>query len=157
MANTYGTLFIHLIFAPKNRESLLPATIRQKVYSYIGGVIKSEKQKLIAIGGIDNHIHILVGITPSISLPDFVRTIKSNTSRYINANRLLLFKFEWQRGYAAFSYSRSQIETVINYIEHQPEHHKNTTFHDELTAMLEKYDTDFDPAYLLSDIHSGGV
>lgn len=124
MANTYTQVYLHIIFAVKNRASLLPATSLTRIHSYIGGILKQHGHIPLAIGGIDNHIHIMVAYNIRQPIPDMIRDIKSASSRFINESRIIPFHFEWQSGYGCFSYSRSQINSVCEYIKHQHEHHR---------------------------------
>jgi putative transposase len=148
MANTYSQIYIQIVFAVAGRENLLKAEWRTELYKYITGIVKNHGQKLIAIGGVENHVHILLGIKPNVALSDLVREIKANSSRFINERNFVRGKFLWQEGFGAFSYSHSQIGDVIRYIENQEEHHKKTTFKDEYLKFLQKYQIDFDEKYL---------
>lgn len=103
---------------------------------------------MIAIGGIENHVHILLGIKPNIALSDLVREIKANSSRFINEKKFVRGKFAWQEGFGAFSYSHSQLGDVIRYIQNQEEHHRKTNFKDEYLKFLRKYEVDFEEKYL---------
>jgi putative transposase len=150
MANTYSQIYIQIVFAVSGRENLIIAEWRDELYKYITGIVKNHGQKLIAIGGVENHIHILLGIKPNISLSDLVRKIKANSSRFINERNFVRGKFNWQEGFGAFSYSHSQLGDVIRYIENQEEHHKKTTFKDEYLSFLKKYQIDFDEKYLFN-------
>ncbi len=148
MANTYSQLYVHIIFSVKNREPLIKESFRNELFSYIGGIIKNKNQKPLAINGTENHIHILVGVKPDISLSDLVREIKSNSSKFINEQKYLRTKFNWQEGFGAFSYSHSQLTTVIKYINNQLEHHKKRTFADEYKEFLKKFNIEYDEKYV---------
>jgi putative transposase len=121
---------------------------KDELYKYITGTVKNKGQKLIAIGGIENHIHILAGLKPNIALSDLVKEIKANSSRFINEKKLVKGKFSWQEGFGAFSYSHSQLNDVIRYIQNQEKHHKTNNFKDEYLKFLRKYEVDFDERYL---------
>src|SRR4030067_3148983 len=116
MANTYTQLYVHIIFSPKGRQNLFHAAIKTKVYKYIAGIIKNKGQKLFIINGMPDHIHIFIGFSPEISLSELIGTIKANSTNFINENKLVTGKFSWQRGFGAFTYSKSQVNRVINYI-----------------------------------------
>ncbi len=148
MANTYSQLYVHIIFSVKNREPLIKESFRNELFSYIGGIIKNKNQKPLAINGTENHIHILVGVKPDISLSDLVREIKSNSSKFINEQKYLRTKFNWQEGFGAFSYSHSQLTTVIKYINNQLEHHKKRTFADEYKEFLKRFNIEYDEKYV---------
>lgn len=152
MANTYSQLYIQIVFAVKGRQNLISKTKKDEIYKYITGIVTNQKQKLIAINGMPDHIHILVGIKPDISLSDLVRDIKSSSSKFINEQKWINGKFEWQTGFGAFSYGHSQLNNVIKYIENQEEHHKTKTFGEEYTAFLKLFNIDFRNEYLFEDV-----
>lgn len=148
MANTYSQIYIQIVFAVAGRYNLIEKIWRDELYKYITGIVKKHGQKLIAIGGIENHIHILIGLKPNIALSDLVRDVKANSSRFINEKRFVKGKFSWQEGFGAFSYSHSQLDNVIRYIQNQEEHHKTNNFKDEYLRFLKKYEVDFDEKFL---------
>lgn len=152
MANTYSKLYIQIVFAVKGRQNLISKKWKDEIYKYITGIVSNQKQKLIAINGMPDHIHILVGIKPNISLSDLVRDIKSSSSKFINEQKLINGKFEWQKGFGAFSYGHSQLSNVIKYIENQEEHHKSRTFKEEYIAFLKLFDIDFKDEYIFVDV-----
>jgi len=152
MANTYSQIYIHIVFAVKGRDNLISPKRKDELYKYITGIISNEGQKLIAINGTPNHIHILIGIKPNKSLSDLVRDIKANSSRFINEQQWIAGKFEWQKGFGAFSYSQSQLNTVIKYIENQEVHHRTKTFKEEYIEFLEHFNVPFDSNYIFEDI-----
>ena len=152
MANTYSQLYIHIVFAVKGRQNLISKNKKNEIYKYITGIITHQKQKLIAINGMPDHIHILVGIKPNISISDLVRDIKSSSSKFINEQKWINGKFEWQTGFGAFSYGHSQLTTVIKYIENQEEHHKTKTFKEEYITFLKLFNIDFKNEFIFDDI-----
>jgi putative transposase len=152
VANTYSQVYIQIVFAVKGRQNLISNTKKDEIYKYITGIITNQKQKLIAINGMPDHIHILVGIKPNISLSDLVRDIKSSSSKFINEQKWVNGKFEWQTGFGAFSYGHSQLNNVIKYIENQEEHHKKKTFSEEYTAFLKLFNIDFRNEYLFEEV-----
>ncbi|MDQ6528657.1 IS200/IS605 family transposase [Flavobacterium sp. LHD-85] len=152
MANTYSQLYIQIVFAVKGRQNLISKNWKNEIFKYITGIITNQKQKLIAINGMPDHIHILVGIKPNISVSDLVRDIKSSSSKFINEQKWINGKFEWQTGFGAFSYGHSQLTPVIKYIENQEEHHKTKTFKEEYIAFLKLFNIDFKNEYLFDDI-----
>jgi len=151
MANTYSQVILHLVFAVKNSNSLIPAIFLPRIHAYMGGILKQHGHFPYAVGGIDSHVHILVGYNISQSIPDMVRDLKSAASRYINDAHIIPYRFEWQGGYGCFSYSRSQIDAVCNYIRHQHEHHKAVTLEEEMHEILTKFGIDFDDRYIIRD------
>ena len=151
MANTYSRLHVHIIFAVKGRANPIAEKWREDLYKYISGIIMNKHQKLMIINGMTDHIHILMGFNPDSVISDIVRDIKSNSSRWINDNRFVHGKFEWQNGFGAFSVGYSNITMVANYIQNQQQHHRNKTFRDEFIEMLDKYHISYKPEYLLHD------
>lgn len=148
MANTFTQCYVHLIFSPKNRESLIKKEWKNNLERYISALIQNRKHKLLAINAQPDHIHILIGYYLSDLIPDLVEDIKTSSNHWIKENKFTPFKFEWQRGYGAFTHSKSQIETVINYILNQENHHKKKSFREEYMEILRKNDVDFDERYL---------
>lgn len=152
MANTYTQLYIQIVFAVKGRQNLVSTIWKDELYKYITGIVTNEGQKLIAINGMPDHIHILIGLKPDKSLSDLVRAIKANSSRFINEKRWINGKFEWQTGFGAFSYSHSQLTNVINYIQKQEEHHKKKTFKEEYLDFLKAFNIDFKNEFIFDDV-----
>lgn len=148
MANTYSQLYAQIIFSPKGRQNLIHERIENDIYKYIVGIIKNKKQKPMIINGMPDHVHILVGFSPNITLSDLVRDIKSNSTNFINEQNMLSGKFSWQRGFGAFTYSKSQIPKVIKYIQLQKEHHQKKAFKDEYLGLLTKFGIEYDEKYL---------
>jgi len=124
MANTYSQIYIHCVFAVKGRENLLQKPWRSEVFKYIAGIIREKNQKPIIVNGVSDHVHIFVGLKPSMSVSELVRDIKNNSTNFINAQKFVSKKFSWQEGFGAFSYNRSQLENVYRYIENQEQHHR---------------------------------
>lgn len=151
MANTYTQIYIHVVFSVKGRQSLIQKNWKDELYKYISGIAKGKQQKVYAIGGVEDHIHILLSIKPNIALADLVREIKSNSSKWINEKSLVMGRFEWQAGFGAFSCSHSQLESVIVYINNQEEHHTKKNFKFEYLEMLQKWNVDFDEKYVFNE------
>jgi putative transposase len=148
MANTYTQLYIHLVFSPKNREALIKKSWKNELEMYITGIIQNHKHKLLAIGSMPDHIHIFIGYDVNQRIPDLVEQIKTSSNGWIKEKNLSKFKFEWQKGYGAFSHSRSQLDTVVKYILSQEEHHKKKSFKEEYLEILRKNDIDFKEEYI---------
>ena len=148
MPNTYTQIYIHIVFAVSGRQNLIDEKHRIDLEKYITGVIKNYNSKPLAIYCNPDHTHILIGLDTRISVSDLVRIIKTNSSKWINNNNWFNFRFEWQKGYGAFSYSKSQVKNVINYILNQKEHHKKRSFKDEYIDLLNKFDIDYNEKYL---------
>ncbi|MDE6536084.1 MAG: IS200/IS605 family transposase [Muribaculaceae bacterium] len=151
MANTYTKIYLHIIFAVKNRNALLPAIYLPKIHAYIGGIIRKLGHVPVSIGGTENHVHCLILYNPNQPIPDMVRDLKSASSAHINQERYIPFRFEWQRGYGCFSISHSHVDSVTNYIRNQFEHHKNISLEDEIQKILTKYNVEYDPKYIIKE------
>ncbi len=154
MANTYSQIYIHIVFTVKGRQNQIPKNIREYLHKFITGIVKKRNQKLLAIFCMPDHVHIMLGMEPVIALSDLVRDIKAGSSKFINDNKWLKGKFNWQEGFGAFSYSRSQIDSVIKYILNQEEHHKKRTFKDEYIYLLKKFEVEYDEKYLFEWIEN---
>lgn len=150
MPNTYSQLYIQFVFAVKYREALIHELFRAKLQKYITGIVQSQKykHKLLAIYCMPDHAHIFIGLNPDQSISDCVRIIKCNSSKWINQQHLTPYKFRWQTGYGAFSYSRSHIDRVVKYIRNQPHHHRKKTFKKEYLQFLEKFKVPYNEQYL---------
>ena len=148
MANTYTQLYIQIVFAVSKREDLIPKEHKDEVYKYMTGVIQKRKHKLIAINGMPDHIHIFIGLHPEQSLSDLIGDVKRATTKFIKKQPWMKYEFSWQRGFGAFSYSRSHIDAVVKYIDNQEIHHKKKTFREEYLEMLKKFDVDFNEKYI---------
>jgi REP element-mobilizing transposase RayT len=148
MPNTYTQLYIHIIFAVKNRNSLIRTEWEEKLYKYISGVISNYGHKLIRINGMPDHLHILIGMKPDCNLSDLVREIKKSSNSYIKESKFTKFTFAWQTGYGAFSVSPSQLDKAINYIINQKKHHKKRSFKYEYLLLLEKYKIEYKSEHL---------
>ena len=148
MPNTYTQLLIQLVFAVKGRESLITASIRERLEKYICGIATNKKHKPLAIYCMPDHMHFLIGLSPDQSIADIVKQIKTNSNTFVNDNHLTQQQFSWQEGYGAFSYSKSALDTVVKYILNQKEHHKNQTFREEYLQFLRKFEVEYDEKYL---------
>ena len=148
MADTYTQLYIHIVFAVKSRQGLIPKQHKEALHQYITRIITNNRQTVIRINSMPDHIHILVGMTPDISLSALVRDIKANSSKFINRKQWVVGRFEWQAGFAAFSYSHSQLDSVVRYIKNQEAHHSHQTFREEYLAFLKRFDVPYNPKYV---------
>ncbi len=148
MANTYSQIYLHVVFSVKGRQNLIHNNWKEELHKYICGIVNGKEQKVYAIGGIADHIHILVSIKPNIAISDLVRDIKANSSKWINEKGYLVSKFQWQEGFGVFSYAQSQLDNVIAYINNQEKHHQKKTFKDEYLELLQKYNIEYDEKYL---------
>ena len=144
----FTQLYVQLVFAVKYRDRLLKENIRSEVFSYMSGIATNLNHKSIIINGVSDHVHVLLGINPSITISDTVWELKRSSSLFINNKNWFRSKFQWQDGYGAFSYSRSHIDNVYNYIKNQEQHHRKTTFREEYIDFLEQFKIEFDSKYL---------
>lgn len=148
MANTYTCLHYHIIFSTKRRERWLFPDIEQRVWAYLGGIAHENKITPLKIGGIEDHVHLVLGIHPSVSVSQTLKTLKTGSSGWIHDTFPKMREFGWQDGYAAFSVSKSQLLEIIAYVENQREHHRTKTFQEEYLAFLRKHEIEFDERYV---------
>ncbi len=148
MANTYHQIHIQTVFAVKFREGLILPNFRQELFGYIGQIINNLGHKTLIVNGVSDHVHCFFGLHPKQALADLMREIKSNSSNWINAQKFLRYRFEWQEGYGAFSYGKSQAHDVYKYVENQEEHHKTVSFRDEYLNFLRKFEIEHDEKYI---------
>ena len=148
MAGTFSQIYIQIVFAVKNRNGLIHQSWEEELYKYITGIVTNKEQKMLAINGMPDPIHILIGMRPSCCLSDLVREIKKSSGNYINEKKLSKNTFEWQAGYGAFSYSYSSLDNVISYIKNQKEHHKRRSFRVEYIDFLEKFQIKHEEQFL---------
>jgi REP element-mobilizing transposase RayT len=141
MANVYAQINIHAIFAVMGRQNILNSEIRPRIFEYISGILRNHRLFPLAVGGWKDHVHVFFELNPDLKISDSMKLVKSISSKWINENHLMKGKFEWQRGYGAFSYSRSQRDPVIKYILGQEEHHgkKGINFEKEYLALLDQF------------------
>ena len=148
MAGTFSQIYIQIVFAVEHRESLISPEWEEELYKYITGIIQNKGQKMIAINGMPNHIHIFIGMKPSCCLSELVREIKKSSNDFIKEKKFSKYKFNWQEGYGAFSYSHSAIDNVAKYVMNQKEHHKKQTFKEEYLDFLNKFQIEYKYEYL---------
>ena len=148
MANTYTQIHLQVIFAVKKRTGLIQKEWKDELYKYITGIIQAQDHKLLAINGMPDHLHVFFGMRPIQSLSDLMQDIKQDSSKWINQKKFIKEKFEWQEGFGAFSYSKSQASRVISYVQNQEVHHRKITFLDEYKKFLEKFEVDYDERYI---------
>jgi putative transposase len=145
---TYTQNYVHIIFAVKNRQAALNKENRPKVFAYASGIISALKHNSIIINGMSDHIHILIGLNPAVSISETVHDVKRSSSLFINKEKLCQGKFNWQEGYASFTYSRSHLDQIYSYIKNQQSHHSKFNFKMEYIQFLEKFGINYDERYL---------
>ena len=146
--STFTNLLFHIIYSTKYRKPTIHLDWQDDLYGYIGGIVREQKGTLLKIGGVDDHVHLLAKLSPTIAISNVLRKIKSNSSKWLNERSDVIRKFEWQSGYAAFSVSESQVPAVSDYIARQGEHHLKKTFEEEFLAILRKHNIEFDKRYV---------
>lgn len=147
MPDTFTQLYIQLVFAVKGRHNFIKESFRDELEKYICGIMRNKNHKLLAIYCMPDHIHLLTGLHPAQSISDLVKEIKNSSGNFIKEKHWL-GQFYWQQGYGAFSYSKSSLDNVINYILNQPKHHKKKTFKEEYIDFFTKFNIDYDERYL---------
>ena len=152
MANTYHQMYIQAVFAVKYRKAVLHKDWRKDVFAVIGNLINETGCKTIIVNGVEDHVHCFLGLKPTVSISELMKTVKAKSSKYINDNNFLLDRFEWQVGYGVFSYSQSHINRVYKYIENQETHHNKESFKKEYLKNLEEYKIPFDERYIFEDL-----
>jgi len=152
MANTFTQIHIQAVFTVQNRCCIIGKSWKDELYKYITGIIQNHRHKVLAINGMPDHIHVLFGMRPTQSLSDLMQDIKGDSSKWINNKRFIIGHFSWQEGYGAFSYSKSNIDAVIDYINKQEEHHRKNTFIEEYHEILKKFEVVFDEQYVFKPI-----
>lgn len=155
MADTYTQSYFHLVFAVKHRNALIMGQWKNELEKYITGIIQHYKHKLLAIGSLPDHIHIFIGYNVNQLIPDLVEEIKTSSNKWIKQNELSKFKFDWQKGYGAFTYSRSQIDSVVKYVLNQEQHHAKRTFREEYLDLLSKFGIEYKNEYLFDFFENG--
>lgn len=152
MPNTYTQIYIHYVFAVQNRMSLISEKWEDELFKYMTGIVTKNGHKLMSIGGMSDHVHLLVSMSPKQSPSELMYELKRSSSLWINNNRFVMGKFSWQEGFGAFSYGQSQIPNVARYIETQEKHHKKRTFKEEYLELLNLFNVDFDERYVYKEI-----
>ncbi len=147
--SSYRQIYYHIIFGTKSRKPSIVSTYETDLYRYIHGIIKNQHCKLYRINGMEDHIHIMSDLHPTICLADLVKTIKVASSLWMKEGERFPAFEGWAEGYGAFTYSRKERDTVINYIKDQKDHHKKESFYDEYKRLLIENDVEFDEKYLL--------
>jgi putative transposase len=148
MANSYTQLYVQIVFSVKGRENLIKEKFRDELEKVMCGIVSKHKSKTYVIYCNPDHTHIFVGLHPALSVSKLVEQIKSGSSNWLNEKKYIAGKFNWQDGYGAFTYSKSQIDNVVKYILNQSEHHKQQSFREEYLSFLNKFEVDYEPKYL---------
>ena len=147
MPGTYSQLLLHVVFSTKHRQPWIGHEVRNRLYAYLGGIIRAEKCVLYDVGGVEDHVHLYLRLRPDASVSDLMRTVKARSSRWVHETFTDLSVFAWQEGYAAFSVSKSQEQAVKQYLARQVEHHHKEDFKSELLRLLRAHEVVFDERY----------
>ena len=148
MANTYTSLHYHVLFSTKNRERWIAPEIAQRVWAYLGGIAREKDMTALKVGGVEDHVHLVLGLPPTLAPSKAAQLLKGGSSVLIHKNFPALAAFQWQDGYGAFTVSKSNLPEVIQYVEGQREHHRKKTFQEEYRALLDKHGVKYDERYL---------
>jgi putative transposase len=152
MANTYTQIHMQCVFSVQNRTCIISDNWKNQLHKYITGIIQNNGHKLLAINGMPDHIHVFFGMRPTQSLSDLMQDIKGDSSKWINNMNFINARFSWQEGYGGFSYSKSQVNKVIEYIKNQDLHHHKKTFIEEYLEFLEKFEVPYDERYIFNPV-----
>lgn len=152
MANTYSQIHLQFVFAVQNRKCLISYEWKTELYKYISGINNNCGHKLLAINGVADHVHILVGFKPNQSISDYMRVIKGESSEWINKKNFISSRFSWQEGYGVFSYCKQEVGSVIKYILDQENHHRKISFMEEYRKHLEQFNVEFDERYIFKGV-----
>ena len=152
MANTYHQMYIQTVFAVKYREAVIGETWKAPLLAVVGNLINETGCKTLIVNGVEDHLHCFFGLKPSVSVSDVMKNAKAKSSKWVNENKLLKHRFEWQVGFGSFSYSRSHIDAVYKYIQNQERHHHKQSFKEEYIEMLEKYGVEYDLKFIFEDL-----
>jgi REP element-mobilizing transposase RayT len=145
---TYSQMYVHIVFSPKRRAPLIHPSWEDELYKFITGIVTNKGQKMLAINGIPDHIHIVIGYKPSCCISDLVREIKKSTNTFIKEKKFTRFTFAWQEGFAAFTFSQRSMHRVIKYVLNQKQHHAHCSYPDEFLMFLNENEVEYDSKYL---------
>jgi putative transposase len=148
MPSAYLSLHYHLVFSTKHRAPTITLEMAPRLYEYLGGIVRKEGGQLLTVGGMPDHVHLLVRLGATRAISDVLRAIKAGSSGWVHDTFTTAAGFGWQTGYGAFTVSRSNLDAVRQYIEHQEEHHRTRTFQEEFLELLVKHEVEFDEQYL---------
>ena len=152
MANTYHQVYIQAVFAVKYRESTISPIWKDTLFSVLGQLVTETGCRSMIVNGVEDHVHCLIGLKPTVSIAELMQSVKAKSSKYVNEEQLSKKRFKWQEGYGVFSYSQSHVETVYDYVLNQEKHHKETTFKKEYTTLLDMYKVPYEERYIFQDL-----
>lgn len=152
MSNTYTQMHFQFVFAVQNRMSIIQSSWKDRLHQYITGIVRNQKHKPIIINGMPDHLHLVVGMRPNQSVSDLLRIMKKDSSTWINDNRFIRGDFKWQEGFEGFTYSKSELPALVEYVKNQEAHHQKKSFLEEYRELLGKFEITFDDKYLFHAI-----
>ena len=152
MSNSFTQIYIQAVWAVKHRNAQLDKKWRKEMFAVIGNLINQTGCETIIINGVEDHVHCFFKLKPTISISELMKTVKAKSSKWLNDSNKIDFRFEWQRGYGAFSYDKSAVNNVYNYILNQEEHHEKNKFISEYNDILEKFDIEYDEEYIFKEL-----
>jgi putative transposase len=152
MANTYTQIYVQTVFSVQNRISLIKPEWQEELYKYITGIVQNNGHKMIAINGMPDHLHLFIGVKPDQSLSSLMQDVKGDSSKWIHEKGFVNGRFEWQAGFGGFSYSISQIDSVVKYINNQKNHHKTKSFIEEYLEFLEKFKVPYNERFIFKPV-----
>jgi len=148
MAHTYSSIYFHYIFSTKNQQKIIKDDLRERLWAFMGGIARKNDMVALAVGGVDDHVHLFLILPPRISVSKAIQLIKGGSSHWIHTTFPQYREFKWQEGYGVFSVSRSKINNLERYIKFQKEHHRVRSFREEYVALLKKHDLKYDSRYV---------
>ncbi|MHA3770947.1 IS200/IS605 family transposase [Verrucomicrobiota bacterium sgz303538] len=148
MPQSLSRVLIHLVFSTRQREPVLSSAIQRELHPYLGGVLNENDCPAIEVGGERDHVHMLFGISRTLTIAQLVEKVKTSSSKWLKTKEPQFGAFHWQHGYGAFSVSQSDAERVIAYIRNQEEHHRKMSFQEEYRKLLERYRIQYDERYV---------
>jgi len=146
--HSFTSILIHCVWSTKKRESFLGSEVRNRLWPYLGGIARENRMKALAIGGVADHVHMLISLPRTLSVSKALQLLKGNSSKWIHETFPKLHSFEWQEGYGAFSIGITAVDATVGYIRDQAEHHRKRSFRDEFVAMLRRHGLDYDERML---------
>ena len=151
MANSYTQIHIQFVFAVKYRQALICKEWKERLHQYMTGIFQANKHKMLQINSMPYHVHIFIGLRPHQSISSLIQSVKTESSKWIKEQNLSP-SFAWQEGYGAFSYSKSQVDDVIRYIQNQEIHHRKETFLDEYRKFLKSFEIEWEEQYIFKEL-----
>ena len=152
MPNTYSQIHIQFVFAAKFRKALISPLWKNELHRYITGIIQNKTHKMLQINTMPDHLHMLIGFRPNENMSQLIQVVKSESTKFINDQKLTQRPFVWQEGFGAFSYSKSHVHDVIKYIQNQEQHHSKQTFLQEYLAFLKAFEIEYDERYIFKEL-----